>query len=155
MADTVDAATRSRMMSGIRGTNTRPEIMVRQLLHAEGFRFRLHARNLPGRPDIVLRKHRAVVLVHGCFWHGHDCHFYRLPGTRTEFWRSKVDCNRRNDARTLVALREAGWRTAVVWECALKGRQKLDPEVVSARLARWIRSASPSLIVCGTKVREK
>lgn len=155
MADTVDAATRSRMMSGIRGTNTRPEIAVRRRLHAEGFRFSLHAKSLPGKPDIVLRRYRAVVLVNGCFWHGHDCHFYRLPATRTEFWKAKVDRNRHNDARALVALHEAGWRTAVVWECALKGREKIDPAAVSSKLARWLRSASPSLVIRGKKSRQK
>ena len=114
MADTVDAATRSRMMAGIRGKNTSPEMLVLHLLHRAGFRFRIHVRTLPGKPDIVLRKHRAVVLVHGCFWHRHSCHLYRLPSTRTEFWSRKIARNKANDARTVTALRKAGWRVAGV-----------------------------------------
>lgn len=105
MADVVDTATRSRMMSGIRGTNTRPERHIRSLLHRQGFRFRLHARELPGRPDIVLPRCRAVVFVHGCFWHGHGCPFFRLPGTRREFWQAKMERNRANDHRAATAAR--------------------------------------------------
>ncbi|MFN3716863.1 MAG: very short patch repair endonuclease [Thiobacillus sp.] len=139
MADVVDAATRSRMMSGIRGRNTKPEILVRSLLHREGFRFRLHARDLPGRPDIVLPRYRAVIFVHGCFWHGHDCPLYRLPGTRPDFWQDKIDRNRASDRRARDALLAAGWRVAVVWECALRGTDA-DIGQVAQRLAAWLRS---------------
>jgi len=138
-------------MRGIRGKNTRPEIAVRRLLHAAGFRFRIHDPKLPGKPDIVLKRHRAVVLVHGCFWHGHSCPFYRLPRTRPGFWSAKIGRNRTNDARTVAALRKLGWRVAVVWECALKGRLRLEPERVAARLARWVERGSPSLVVTGRK----
>jgi len=155
MADIVDAATRSRMMSGIRGANTRPEIQVRRILHKAGFRFRLHVRTLPGTPDIVLRRHAAVVLVNGCFWHGHDCPLFRLPRTRTEFWRAKIARNHSNDTKIFAALRDRGWRVAVVWECALKGRRRLPEETLTSRLARWIKSASPSLVVAGKKEREE
>lgn len=151
MADIVDAATRSRMMAGIRGKNTSPELLVRRLLHRAGFRFRIHVRTLPGKPDVVLRKHRAVILVHGCFWHGHSCHLYRLPGTRTEFWSRKIARNQANDTRTVTALRKVGWRVAEVWECALRGKQRLPVETVSARLERWLRSASPRLEVARRK----
>jgi len=142
MADVVDAATRSRMMSGIRGRNTKPEILVRSLLHREGFRFRLHVRELPGKPDIVLPKYRAVIFVHGCFWHGHDCPLYRLPGTRPDFWRNKIDRNRASDRRAREALLAAGWRVAVVWECALRGAGT-DPGQVGQRLAVWLRGNQP------------
>lgn len=101
MVDVVDKTTRSRMMSGIRGRNTAPELMVRKALHKRGFRFRLHVRDMPGRPDVVLPRHRAVLFVHGCFWHGHDCHYCKLPATRTEFWSNKVEVNRRNDVRAI------------------------------------------------------
>jgi DNA mismatch endonuclease (patch repair protein) len=151
MADIVDAATRSRMMRGIRGTHTRPEIAVRSLLHRAGYRFSLHSPSLPGRPDIVLRRHRAVVLVHGCFWHGHACPLFRLPGTRTEFWTAKIARNRANDHRTIAALRSSGWRVAVIWECALKGPRRLGPEKVTARLTRWLKSTSPSFSLAGKK----
>ncbi|MBB6169504.1 DNA mismatch endonuclease (patch repair protein) [Chelatococcus composti] len=126
------------MMSGIRGRNTKPEILVRSLLHREGFRFRLHVRELPGKPDIVLPKYRAAIFVHGCFWHGHDCPLYRLPGTRPDFWRNKIDRNRASDRRARDALLAAGWRVAVVWECALRGAGT-DPGQVAQRLAVWLR----------------
>lgn len=155
MADTVDRETRSRMMRGIRGTNTRPELFVRRLLHAAGFRFRIHDRKLPGKPDIVLKRHRAVVLVHGCFWHGHACPLFRLPGTRRSFWKAKIARNRANDTRATGALRNGSWRVAVVWECALKGKGRLEPERLAGRLAQWLESGSPSLVVTGRKIRER
>jgi len=145
MADVVDAATRSRMMSGIRGTHTKPERQIRSLLHRRGFRFRLHAKQMPGRPDIVLPRHRAVILVHGCFWHGHSCPLFRLPATRPEFWKAKIDRNRQNDSRASAGLLAAGWRVATVWECALRGRTAMDEVDVADTLARWIRSDENSI----------
>jgi len=142
VADVVDAGTRSRMMSGIRGRNTKPEILVRSLLHQQGFRFRLHIRELPGKPDIVLPKYRAAIFVHGCFWHGHDCPLYRLPGTRPDFWRNKIERNRASDRRARDALLAAGWRVAVVWECALRGAGT-DPGQVIQHLAGWLRGNEP------------
>jgi DNA mismatch endonuclease (patch repair protein) len=130
------------MMSGIRGRNTKPEILVRSLLHREGFRFRLHVRELPGKPDIVLPKYRAAIFVHGCFWHGHDCPLYRLRSTRPDFWRNKIDRNRASDHRARDALLAAGWRVAVVWECALRGAGT-DPGQVAQRLAVWLRGNEP------------
>ncbi|WP_379655037.1 very short patch repair endonuclease [Pseudoxanthomonas sp. UC19_8] len=122
-------------MSGIRGKNTRPEWIVRRALHARGFRYRLHVRDLPGRPDIVLPKHRAVIFVHGCFWHGHDCPLFRWPKTRPEFWQAKINRNRANDTKHQSELRADGWRVGIVWECAL--RQYVDVGVI---LAEWIDS---------------
>lgn len=126
-------------MSGIRGRNTKPEILVRSLLHHLGFRFRLHARELPGKPDIVLPRYRAVIFVNGCFWHGHDCPFYRLPRTRSDFWQDKIDRNRASDHRAKDALLAAGWRVAMVWECALRGADA-DIGHVAQHLADWLRS---------------
>lgn len=137
MVDVVDAATRSRMMSGIRGRNTKPEILIRSLLHRHGFRFRLDVRELPGRPDIVLPRYRAAVFVHGCFWHGHDCALFKWPATRPEFWRDKIARNRANDAKAIAALAAQGWRVAVIWECALRGASR-DPQAVVDRLAAWL-----------------
>lgn len=142
MADVVDSATRSRMMSGIRGRNTKPEILVRSLLHRQGFRFRLHARYLPGKPDIVFPRYHAVVFVHGCFWHGHDCPLFKWPDTRPEFWRAKIARNQANDHRKRAALIAAGWRVGVVWECAIRGAGK-DLEGVMRRLGDWLRSDAP------------
>lgn len=152
--DIVDRDTRSRMMRGIRGSNTKPEIVIRRLLHAAGFRFRIHSRKLPGRPDIVLKKHRAVFLVHGCFWHGHHCSLFRLPGTRTQFWAAKIGRNRANDARVRRRLRERGWRIAVIWECALKGKARLSDDRLAKRIVRWVQSDSSSLTIRGRKLPE-
>lgn len=121
MIDVVSKSIRSVMMSGIRGKNTRPELLVRKFLHAEGFRYRLHVRQLPGSPDLVLPRHSAVVFVHGCFWHRHlGCRYATTPATRPEFWVSKLEKNRERDERFTNQLLNAGWRVAVVWECALK-----------------------------------
>jgi DNA mismatch endonuclease (patch repair protein) len=136
------------MMSGIRAKNTRPELIVRKGLHRLGFRFRLHGQ-LPGKPDLVFPKHDAVIFVHGCFWHGHDCPLYRLPSTRPEFWRAKIARNQANDLKVLAALRQAGWRTLTVWECALRGRTRLEPEKLMLRCARWLRSRSRSAEIRG------
>lgn len=137
-------------MSGIRGTNTKPELVLRRGLHALGFRFRLHDRNLAGTPDIVLPRYRAVIFAHGCFWHGHDCHLFRLPATRPDFWAGKIERNRQVDERSLESLRKAGWRVATVWECALKGRSRLPLESVMLTLADWLRSGEPELTFRGT-----
>jgi len=144
MADVVDPSTRSRMMSGIRGRNTKPELMVRSLLHRNGFRFRLHVRELPGKPDIVLPKYHAAIFVHGCFWHGHDCPLYRLPSTRPDFWHDKIERNRSRDRWARDALLAAGWRIAVIWECALRGKG-VDIGEVAQHLAGWLRSNQVSI----------
>jgi DNA mismatch endonuclease (patch repair protein) len=140
MADVVSPEVRSRMMSGIRGKNTKPELLVRQGLHAEGFRYRIHDARLPGKPDLVFPKYRAAVFVHGCFWHGHDCHLFRLPTTRPEFWEAKIRGNVERDHRAVEGLRESGWRVGTVWECALKGRTRRPPGEITGLLAKWLRS---------------
>lgn len=137
MTDIVDPETRSRMMSGIRGKNTKPEILVRSLLHRRGFRFRINVRDLPGKPDVVLPKYHAVIFINGCFWHGHDCSLFRMPGTREDFWKKKIDGNRTHDRKTLEALAGSGWRTGIVWECALRGKDR-DPEKVVTLLEQWL-----------------
>ncbi|WP_097142050.1 MULTISPECIES: very short patch repair endonuclease [Rhizobium/Agrobacterium group] len=149
MADIVTAEVRSRMMSRIRGANTKPELLLRKGLHALGFRFRLHDRSLPGKPDIVLPRFKAVIFAHGCFWHGHDCHLFKWPSTRPEFWQAKIARNRTVDERAEAALAEAGWRQAVVWECALKGKTRLPLEEVITACAEWLRSDRPRLEIRG------
>lgn len=139
--DTVDGETRTRIMASVRREDTRGELRIRKALHARGLRFRLHAKELPGTPDIVLPRHRTVVMVHGCFWHGHDCHLFRLPRTRRAFWQEKVERNRRRDADVRNALISAGWRCLTVWECALHGREKLEFGPMMDEVATWIRSA--------------
>lgn len=120
--DVVDASTRSVMMSGIRGKNTRPEILLRKYLHARGFRFRLHVKDLPGTPDIVLPRYRLCIFVHGCFWHRHlDCPYAATPKTNTAFWLQKFSANISRDAQVEALLSRAGWRVFKIWECGLKG----------------------------------
>lgn len=137
--DIVDSPTRSRMMAGIRGRNTVPELVVRKFLWSRGFRYRLHVASLPGRPDIVLSAHRSVVEVRGCFWHGHiGCRYYRVPKTRRSFWLAKIRENRARDRRNSAALERSGWRTFVVWECALRtdAAAELDRLEVAIRKLR-------------------
>lgn len=149
MADVVSPDVRSRMMSGIRGKNTKPELALRKGLHALGFRYRLHVADLPGKPDIVFPRLHAVIFVHGCFWHGHDCPLFKWPSTRPEFWRAKIGRNRDNDTKNEVALLDFGWRLGIVWECALKGRGRLPPENVVARCADWLKSDERRLEIRG------
>ena len=127
-------------MAGIRATNTKPEMILRRGLHALGFRFRLHSKKLPGKPDILLPRYKAVIFVHGCFWHGHECPLFRWPKTRETFWREKISGNRTRDQWAEYQLRESGWRVLYVWECALRGTDKLGPEKVIEYAASWIKS---------------
>ena len=152
-ADTVSPEVRSRMMAGIRGSNTKPELAVRSALHRRGFRFRLHRRDLPGKPDLVFPRHKAVILVHGCFWHGHDCHLFKWPKTREDFWREKIASNAARDRRQLEKLKEAGWRVATVWECALKGRARLPIETVADACAAWLVSDELEMGLSGDETR--
>lgn len=128
------------MMSGIRGKNTKPEIMIRSALHRAGYRFRLHTKHLPGKPDLVLPKYRAAIFVNGCFWHGHDCHLFKWPGTRKDFWRTKITRNRTNDHRATEALELQEWRVLTVWECALKGKERLEIERIIDEITSWLYS---------------
>lgn len=153
MADIVDAATRSRMMAGIRSKNTKPEIALRRALHRRGFRYRLHSTDLPGKPDLVFRSSRAVIFVHGCFWHGHDCLLFRLPSTRRQFWADKISANRRHDELVRAQLADLGWRQLVIWECATRGKGANDMEAVADRIAMWIKSRRRSAEFRGQKWR--
>lgn len=136
-------------MSGIRGKNTKPELTIRKALHARGFRYRIHCKDLPGNPDMCLPKYRAVIFVHGCFWHGHDCHLFRLPSTRPEFWSAKIERNKQVDEAAVHRLHVEGWRVATVWECALKGRTRLQLDDTISNLSSWLRSEKPALQIKG------
>lgn len=121
MADVHSKETRSYNMSRIKGKDTKPEMLVRKFLHAHGFRYRLHVKNLPGKPDIVLPKYKTVIFVHGCFWHGHEgCKYYVVPKTKTEWWLNKINGNIENDKKAFKALRQLGWKIIEIWECELK-----------------------------------
>ena len=136
MADVLSREQRSRNMASIRGKDTRPEMILRSALHRAGLRFRLHQPSLPGRPDIVLKRHRAVIFIHGCFWHVHTgCRYAAVPTTRARFWRLKLTGNRNRDAQQVKALSAAGWRVLIVWECALRDpAQRIRS---TARAAKW------------------
>jgi DNA mismatch endonuclease (patch repair protein) len=121
MADVHSKEIRSYNMSQIKGRNTKPEMLVRKFLHAQGFRYKLHDKTLPGKPDIVLPKYKTVIFIHGCFWHGHkDCKYYIVPKTRTEWWLQKINGNIANDEKAVKALKKDGWKIITIWECDLK-----------------------------------
>ena len=144
MSDIVDQQTRSRMMSGIRGKDTKPELALRRALHARGFRFRLHSKKVHGRPDLVLPKYRAVVFVHGCFWHRHKgCRYATTPATRSEFWQAKFAANVARDSSVRGALLDEGWRVATIWECALRKPEQVS--VATDRLTEWLVAVGDTL----------
>jgi DNA mismatch endonuclease (patch repair protein) len=134
-------------MSAIRSKNTAPEILLRQHLHRDGFRFRLHTRSLPGSPDLVLAQYRAAVFVNGCFWHVHECAKFRWPRTRADFWREKLLANKTRDAANLFDLGASGWRVAVVWECALSPTDRAAE--TSVLLGEWLRSGGGLIDLAG------
>ena len=140
-------------MSRVRGKNTKPELHVRSLLHRAGFRFRLSSSHVPGKPDIILPKYRAVILVHGCFWHGHDCYRFSWPKTRKAFWRKKIEGNRERDARYLKQLKSEGWRVCIVWECALRGKSRLGDDTFTQDIIKWLRARDEVIAFSGVKVR--
>ena len=147
MVDVVSPSVRSRMMAGIRGKDTAPELLIRRALFARGLRYKLHDKTLPGKPDLVFPRFHAALFVHGCFWHAHDCSLFRLPGTRTEWWREKLERNKANDTRHMAALSESGWRVATVWECALRKRDRIDS--VADQLAEFVRGQATVLEIRG------
>ena len=136
--DVHSPSVRSKNMQAIRSKDTQPEICLRKALHAKGFRFRLNVRDILGKLDIVLPKYQAVIFVHGCFLHGHNCHLFKLPQTRREFWQTKISGNKLRDEMVKNNLLADGWRVAIVWECALKGRNKAAIDVLISDLAAWL-----------------
>lgn len=147
MVDVVSPSVRSRMMAGIRGKDTAPELLIRRALFARGLRYKLHDKTLPGKPDLVFPRCHAALFVHGCFWHAHDCSLFRLPGTRTEWWREKLARNQANDTRHMAALLESGLRVATVWECAVRKRDRIDS--IADQLAEFIRGQATVLEIRG------
>lgn len=144
MADIVSPEKRSAMMAGIRGKDTKPEIAIRKALFALGWRYRIHDKRLPGKPDLVFPRRKAVIFVEGCFWHGHDCHLFRMPSSRQEFWQPKIEGNRQRDVRVRIELQNLGWRYLTVWECALKGRTRLPFPLLIDTIIEWLESAEPT-----------
>jgi DNA mismatch endonuclease (patch repair protein) len=155
MADVHTPERRSANMRAIRHKDTSPELQIRRMLFARGFRFRLHVRTLPGTPDIVLPKHKVVIFVHGCFWHGHGCHLFKTPGTRTDFWMAKIQSNRDRDFRNEAILLDTGWRVLSIWECALKGRHKRSEVDLIEQISAWILAGEtdvPNLDISHSKI---
>lgn len=150
MADIVSPSKRSKMMAGIKGKNTKPELIIRSLLHREGFRYRLHVKNLPGKPDLVFPKYRAVIFVHGCFWHGHNCHLFKWPKSRPKFWRDKIEGNQKRDSASHAQLMENGWRICTIWECTLKGSHRKSHEDVRDLIIGWLLTDSEDMEIVGS-----
>ncbi|MGU3523358.1 very short patch repair endonuclease [Enterobacteriaceae bacterium C23F] len=138
MADVHNPATRSKNMRAIGTHNTAIEKRLSALLSEAGFTFTVQDASLPGKPDFVLEDQRCILFTHGCFWHHHDCYLFKVPETRTDFWLSKIGKNVERDARDIALLEAQGWRVMVVWECALRGRQKLSDTALKERLEEWI-----------------
>ncbi|MEF2074592.1 very short patch repair endonuclease [Consotaella aegiceratis] len=157
--ETTDVLTpeqRRLVMSRIRGKHTKPEMLIRRGLHGRGLRYALHGKGMPGKPDMVFPKYRTVVLVHGCFWHGHGCSLFKWPKTRAAFWKGKIDGNMERDRQALTALNADGWRVLVVWECALKGKQRRDlAEVLDSAVAFIRGSGKPFVEIAEYESKEK
>ena len=151
MADRVSPEKRSWMMAQVKSKNTSPELAVRSILHRLGFRFRLHVRKLPGSPDIVMRKHNAAIFVNGCFWHSHNCKFFSVPKSNTNFWQKKIQRNLERDRLGISELLAVGWRVAIVWECALKGRKKLALEVFRKQIDAFVLGNRTKLTIRGRR----
>ena len=148
MTDVVSPKKRSEMMSGIQGKDTRPEVLIRKSLHRKGFRYKIHDKTLPGKPDLVFPKYGAVIQINGCFWHAHDCHLFKWPSTRPDFWKNKILGNKTRDKRTLKELEILGWRVLIVWECAIKGKHKRPIDEITRQISAWLYSDESFKDIC-------
>lgn len=126
------------MMSNIRSKNTSPELLIRKALHARGFRYRVHDKHLPGTPDLVLPKYKAAVFIHGCFWHGHRCRYFKVPQTRQDFWLEKIGKNQARDEQQITALRALNWRVLTIWECAVRSMKKQRTPLLIDQIVYWL-----------------
>lgn len=152
MADVLTQEQRRFNMSRIRGANTKPELAVRSALHGMGYRFRLHDRKLPGRPDIVLRRHRTVIFVNGCFWHGHGCRFSKMPATRSDFWGSKIARTKMRDSTVVEQLLSLGWNVVIVWECAVRGRRAETRQKTWKAMVKSLTRRRPTVTEIGESI---
>ncbi|MEA5104040.1 very short patch repair endonuclease [Pantoea sp. S18] len=144
MADVHSQAIRSKNMRAIRNQDTAIEQRIALILKDRGFTYRVQDKALPGRPDFVLPAEKAIIFVHGCFWHRHHCYLFKMPATRTEFWSGKINSNVERDRRYVEQLREGGWKVLIVWECALRGKLQLDDSALIERLEEWLLAATDS-----------
>jgi DNA mismatch endonuclease (patch repair protein) len=151
--DIVTSEKRSKMMSGIRSRNTKPEMLIRKGLFHLGYRYRINDKKVFGKPDMVLKKHNAAVFIHGCFWHGHiGCGNFKMPSTNKQFWEDKIDTNRKRDAKVLNRLRAEGWRICIIWECSVRGKEQLlliDKTIET--VSRWLLSDAVWLEIASEK----
>lgn len=149
MVDIVSSSTRSKLMSGIRSKNTKIEVVLRKALFARGLRYRKNVQTLPGKPDIVVAKWKAVIFINGCFWHMHNCKLFKMPETRRDFWEEKIQGNRTRDEKNKEKLLSLGWRIAIVWECALRGKNEQKTAEVADALLLWLSSGDEYLEIDG------
>lgn len=149
MVDVVDRQTRSRMMSGIKGRDTQPELKIRKALFNKGFRYKLHDKKLPGKPDLVFPKYHSVIFIHGCFWHCHKCHLFKWPSTRPGFWRKKISKNKEVDKRNYKQLKKEGWYILTIWECAIKGRKNKPLDNIIYSTTRWLETGKKDKVIKG------
>ena len=151
VVDTFSPAKRSQIMSRIRAKDTTPEIAIRKGLHRLGFRYRLHDKKLPGKPDMVFPRYNSVIFVHGCFWHGHSCHLFRWPASNQDYWRPKIERTRARDELHVSSLRAAGWRVLIIWECAFRGRGRYPFTTVVNKASEWLTSDTMHHEIKGTQ----
>jgi len=135
------------MMSGIRGKNTKPELIIRKALHAKGFRYQLHSKKLPGKPDLLFPKYKAAIFINGCFWHGHDCSLFKLPATRTGFWEEKISGNKTRDVIKTLELAKLGYRVLTVWECTTRNKKEIILNELIEIVAEWISGDTGSAVL--------
>ena len=146
MSDVVSPEKRSRMMSGIKGRNTKPEIIVRKALYRRGFRYRLHGKHLPGKPDLVFGRYNTVLFINGCFWHGHDCRLFKWPKSNVDFWKEKFEGNRRRDEKNVAQLQGDGWHVIIIWECAIRRKNDAERQRLFDRIELEIKNDNRTLI---------
>lgn len=151
LTDTVSVERRSEIMALVGSKDTKPELLIRKGLHALGFRYRLHVKDLPGKPDLVFPQFKAVIFVNGCYWHGHDCGLYRFPKSNTVYWTKKIGDNVERDREHIAQLLELGWRVLNIWECALKGKARLQTYEILNAAASWIRGNSTIHAISGVR----
>jgi len=149
VTDSVSPEKRSDVMSKVRSKDTKPELQIRRGLYALGFRYRLHVSDLPGKPDLVFPRYKAVIFVNGCFWHGHSCSLYRFPKSNTDYWTEKIKRNVERDTSNIKRLTDAGWRILIIWECATKGKARLPVENVLNTASEWLLSEKPNCEIAG------
>lgn len=138
MVDVVSSIVRSRIMAKIQGKNTKAEVMIRKALFKEGFRYRLYVKNLPGKPDLVFPKYKAVVFINGCFWHGHDCYLFKWPSTNSKFWHEKISSNSIRDKQHIIELEKLGWRVLTIWECSFRGKYMFPFQELISKIRIWL-----------------